>query len=122
MVVTDEAKLAGLPPSALAAARASAEQKNIEGWRFTLQAPSYMPVMTYLDDAAARERMYRAYAVRASEGQYDNRVLLGRILELRRAKAELLGFANFADLVLHDRMAHTGRRAGQFLHAAHVQH
>jgi oligopeptidase A len=59
--------------------------------------------------------MYRAYAIRASQGEYDNRSLLSRILELRRAKAELLGFRNFADLVLHDRMAHTGERAEEFL-------
>src|SRR5580704_2854285 len=65
LVVADEAGLAGLPPSAVAAARASAEQKGLTGWRFTLQAPSYSPVMTYLDDAAIRQKMYRAYAVRA---------------------------------------------------------
>ena len=52
LVIADEAGLAGLPPSAVAAARASAEQKGLAGWRFTLQAPSYTPVMTYLDDAA----------------------------------------------------------------------
>ncbi len=115
LVIADETDLAGLPPSALAAARASAEQKGIAGWRFTLQAPSYTPVMMYLDDAAVRQKMYRAYAVRASRGEHDNRQLLSRILELRRAKAELLGFRNFADLVLHDRMAHTGERAEKFL-------
>jgi oligopeptidase A len=115
LTIADEAGLAGLPPSAVDAARASAEQKGLEGWRFTLQAPSYTPVMTYLDDAAIRQKMYRAFAVRASRGEHDNRQLLSRILELRRAKAELLGFRNFADLVLHDRMAHTGERAEEFL-------
>src|ERR1035438_434055 len=115
VLVADEAGLAGLPPSAVGAARASAEQKGLAGWRFTLQAPSYMPVMTYLADAAIRQKMYRAYAIRASQGEHDNRQLLNRILELRRAKAELLGFRNFADLVLHDRMAHTGERAEEFL-------
>ncbi len=115
LVIADEGGLAGLPPSAVAAARASAVQKGLAGWRFTLQAPSYTPVMMYLDDAGIRQKMYRAYAVRASRGEYDNRGHLSRILELRRAKAELLGFRNFADLVLHDRMAHTGERAEQFL-------
>ena len=115
LTIADEAGLAGLPPSAVAAARASAAQKGLEGWRFTLQAPSYMPVMMYLDDAATRRKMYLAYATRASRGEYDNRPLLSRILELRRAKAELLGFRNFADLVLHDRMAHSGERAEEFL-------
>ncbi|MGC9951364.1 MAG: M3 family metallopeptidase [Bryobacteraceae bacterium] len=115
LVIADEAGLAGLPPSAVDAARASAMQKGIDGWRFTLQAPSYTPVMMYLDDAAVRQKMYRAYAVRASQGEHDNRGLLSRILELRQAKAELLGFRNFADFVLHDRMAHTGARALEFL-------
>src|SRR5580698_7456458 len=114
-VITEESGLAGLPASAVAAARASAAQKGLEGWRFTLQAPSYTPVMMYLDDAAVRQKMYRAYAIRASQGGLDNRALLSRILELRRARAELLGFRNFADLVLHDRMAHTGQRALEFL-------
>jgi oligopeptidase A len=115
LIIADAAGLAGLPPSAVAAARASADQKGIPGWRFTLQAPSYTPLMTYLDDAAIRQKMYRAYAIRASHGEHDNRQLLSRILQLRRAKAELLGFSNFADLVLHDRMAHTGQRALEFL-------
>ncbi len=54
LVLTDESKLAGLPPSAVAAARASAEAKGREGWRFTLQGPSYLAVLTYLDDAQIR--------------------------------------------------------------------
>jgi oligopeptidase A len=99
----------------VAAARASAAQKGLDGWRFTLQAPSYTPLTMYLDNAVIRREMYHAYAVRASRGEHDNRALLARILELRRAKAELLGFRNFADLVLHDRMAHTGERAEEFL-------
>ena len=115
LLITEEAGLAGLPPSAIAAARESAAQKGLAGWRFTLQAPSYTPVMTYLDGAGVRREIYHAYAIRSSSGRYDNRAVLSRILELRRAKAELLGFRNFADLVLHDRMAHSGERAGEFL-------
>ena len=110
LVITDEAGLAGLPPTAVAAARESAAQKGLAGWRFTLQAPSYTPVMTYLDDAAMRREMYHAYAVRSRQRPSTTIApLLSRILELRRAKAELLGFRNFADLVLEDRMAHIGR-------------
>ena len=67
--------------------------------------------MTYLDDASIRRTVYGAYSVRATEGEHDNRPIIARILELRREKARLLGFANFADLVLEDRMAHTGARA-----------
>jgi oligopeptidase A len=115
LVIEDEARLAGLPPSARESARESAKRKNKEGWRFTLQAPDYTAVMTYLDDGAIRRTVYDAYSVRATEGEYDNRKIIERILELRREKARLLGFANFADLVLEDRMAHTGARALGFL-------
>ncbi len=115
LVITDEKQLAGLPPTAVAAARQSAESKGAAGWRFTLQAPSYIPVMTYLDDAGIRERLYRVYTTRAAAGAWDNRPLLVRLLELRREKARLLGYRDFADLVLEDRMAHTGARAQEFL-------
>ncbi|KYF86920.1 oligopeptidase A [Sorangium cellulosum] len=114
-VVEDPARLAGLPPSAIEAARQSAQDKGLKGYRFTLQAPSYIPVLTHLDDASIRERFYRAYNTRATEGDHDNRPLIRRILELRREKAKLLGYATFADLVLEDRMAKTGAEARRFV-------
>ncbi|MBL8213445.1 MAG: M3 family metallopeptidase [Bryobacterales bacterium] len=114
-VFPDAAQLAGLPPSALEAARASARAKGVEGWRFTLQAPSYVALMTYLDDSTVRERFYRAYQTRAAREPFDNHDLVPRILEMRKAKAQLLGFADFADLALVDRMAKTGRAAAEFL-------
>ena len=120
LLVTDEEKLKGLPPAAVAAARASAESKGHAGWRFTLQAPSYMAVMTYLDDRGIREQMYRAFCTRATPvgpggPQKDNGPLVVKILELRNEKARLLGFRDFSDLVLDDRMAHSGARAQAFL-------
>jgi oligopeptidase A len=120
LIITDEDRLKGLPPAAAAAARLSAESKGADGWRFTLQAPSYMPVMTYLDDRAIREQLYRAYNTRATAdgpggNVFDNRALIAKILELRKERAQLLGFRDFADLVLEDRMAHTGAHAKAFL-------
>jgi oligopeptidase A len=115
LILTREGDLAGLPPMAVASARQSAERKGKDGWRFTLQGPDYIALMTYLDNPAIRRQMYEAYAVRATERERDNRPLVGRILELRSEKAALLGFRNFADLVLEDRMAHTGDRALSFL-------
>jgi oligopeptidase A len=115
LVLTDEKQLAGLPPTAVAAAEASARSKGVPGWRFTLQAPSYTPLMMYLDDAAIRKHMYRAYSLRAAAEPFDNRPLILRILELRREKARLLGYRDFSDLALEDRMAHTGARAQEFL-------
>lgn len=115
VIITDETRLAGLPPSAVAAARQSAEQKGTSGWRFTLQSPSYTAVMTYLDDVVIREQVWRAFVTRCSSGKFDNRENLRRILELRREKANLVGFRDFADFALADRMAKTGDRARQFL-------
>jgi oligopeptidase A len=115
LVIGDEGRLAGLPPSVVEAARESAAQKGLAGWRFTLQAPSYQAAMMYLDDAELRERLYRAHTTRAAAGPFDNRENLCRILELRRQKAKLLGYADWADFVLEDRMARTGARAQAFL-------
>ncbi len=113
--IATEAELAGLPPSAIAAARESAQHKGIEGFRFTLQAPDYLAVMTYLDNPVVRRQVYQAFATRSTEEGRDNRPLINRILELRREKARLLGFDDFADLVLEDRMAHNGAHATAFL-------
>src|SRR5262249_17397317 len=121
LIVTEESRLGGLPPSAVVAAKESAARKQKDGWRFTLQAPDYHAVMTYLDDAEIRREVYRAYSVRATAGEWDNRGLIVRILELRREKAKLLGFRDFADLVLEDRMARTGDRAFTFLEGLRIK-
>jgi oligopeptidase A len=117
LVIHDEGQLAGLPEGARAMARAGAAAKGLEepSWRFTLHAPSYIALMTYLDDAAIRRQAYEAFVNRALEEKHDNRPVILRILELRREKANLLGYRDFADLVLEDRMAHTGQRAQNFL-------
>ena len=115
LVIDDEAGLAGLPATAIEAARESAESKGLQGWRFTLQAPSYLAVMTYLNDKAVRETLYREYSRRAAAGEFDNRENISRILALRKEKAALLGYADFADLVLEDRMAKSGSNALAFV-------
>lgn len=115
LVITDERRLAGLPASALAAARRSAAEKGLAGWRFTLQQPSYVALMTYLDDAEVRRQVYLAYHTRAIAAPWDNRPLVRRILELRRRKANLLGYPDFAALTLEDRMARSPARVREFL-------
>jgi len=115
LIVTDEAKLAGLPDSAKQAAAENASAKSVEGWRFTLHAPSMIPVLTYLDDPSIREQVWRAYNTRAVSGERDNRQIIARVLELRRAKAELLGYTDFSDLVTEDRMAKAGANAKAFI-------
>ncbi len=114
LVLTDEADLEGLPDSALAQARTAAQAKGVEGWRFTLQVPSYQPFMQYSARRDLRERMYRAYMNRASSGEHDNRPRVRRILELRRELAGILGFKDFADYTLEDSMAGSGARAVTF--------
>ncbi len=115
MLTTDESLLAGLPPSAMDAARASAAAKDRAGWRFTLQSPSVIAVLTYLDDASIRRDVWRASNTRATTAPFDNRPVMIEILRLRAERARLLGFGDFADLVLVDRMAKTGARARAFV-------
>ncbi len=116
LLIEDEKQLAGLPPAAVAAARASAESKGKTGWRFTLHGPSYMALMTYLDEAGdSRAGLARLQHARPPPRRTTIAQLLAKILELRQEKARLLGFHDFADLVLDDRMAHTGDTAQKFL-------
>jgi oligopeptidase A len=114
LVLTGEAELEGLPESARVQARAAAQAKGVEGWRFTLQITSYQPFMQYSARRDLRERMYRAYMNRASEGEHDNRPLVRRILELRRELAGILGYRDYADLTLEESMAGSGARAVAF--------
>jgi oligopeptidase A len=117
LLISDEARLSGLPESARLAASESAKSKGKEGWRFTLQAPSYTAAITYLDDRAIRQQLWEASNARATSGSLDNRSLIVEILRLRREKARLLGYGDFADLVLEERMAHTGAQAQDFVNS-----
>jgi oligopeptidase A len=105
----DEAQLAGIPPDVVAEARAAAEAAGQPGWTLTLRMPCYLPVMQYARDRDLRQRMHEAYATRASElgadPAWDNSPLITRILELRRAAARLLGYANYAEVSLVPKMA-----------------
>jgi oligopeptidase A len=113
-IITDEKQLSGLPKSALDAARQSAEQKSKEGWRFTLQAPSYIPVMTYADSDVLRKEVWSAYAAIGRSGENDNRQLVRQILDLRHEFARLVGQENFANHVTARRMAASGQAALNF--------
>lgn len=108
--ITDEKALSGLPESAKEAAKALAQSQEKSGWLFTLDIPSYLPVMTYCDNQALREKMYRAYVTRASEigpngGEYDNSPIMSELLALRHELANLLGFNSFAEKSLATKMA-----------------
>ncbi|MNC00121.1 Oligopeptidase A [compost metagenome] len=119
-LVTDEAELAGLPASAQAAARQMAELKGKEGWLFTLDIPSYLPVMMYSDNRALRAELYEAFTTRASDqgpnaGKWDNSAIMTELLTLRRELAQLLGFANYAELSLATKMADKTEQVVSFL-------
>ncbi|PPA27948.1 oligopeptidase A [Aeromonas jandaei] len=119
-LVADEAELAGLPESVLAAARQMAELKGKEGWLFTLDIPSYLPVMMYADNRELRAEMYEAFTTRASEqgpnaGKWDNSAIMTELLTLRSELARLLGFANYAELSLATKMADKTSQVVNFL-------
>ncbi|HHQ4930824.1 TPA: oligopeptidase A [Aeromonas hydrophila] len=119
-LVTDEAELAGLPQSAQAAARQLAELKGKGGWLFTLDIPSYLPVMMYADNRALRAELYEAFTTRASDqgpnaGKWDNSAIMTELLALRRELAQLLGFANYAELSLATKMADKPEQVVNFL-------
>ncbi|MBT3636115.1 MAG: M3 family metallopeptidase [Opitutae bacterium] len=113
--VLDESLLEGLPESAKIAARETAKQKEMDGWVFTLHAPSIMPIMKYLDDGAIRKEFWEASCKVGWEGERDNTDLIRRILKLRQEKAEILGKKDYADVVLERRMTGSGARADEFV-------
>ncbi len=118
--VTDEAELSGLPESAKEAAKALAQSQEKSGWLFTLDIPSYLPVMTYSDNSELREKMYRAFVSRASDigpngGEYDNSPIMAELLSLRHELAQLLGFDNFAEKSLATKMANNTSEVIGFL-------
>ncbi len=116
--LTDPAEAAGIPEDVLAAAREAAQAEGKPGWKFTLHAPSYLPVMQYAENRRLRELMYRAYVTRASEfgkPEWDNTPLIAESVKLRREQAQLLGFASYADYSLEPKMAESPRQVLDFL-------
>lgn len=118
--VDDVALLAGLPESAIAAAKAMAESKELDGYLFTLDFPSYLPVMTYAENRELRREVYEAFCTRASDmgpnaGKWDNSSIMDEIVALRHELALLLGFDNFAEKSLATKMAESPAQVIEFL-------
>jgi oligopeptidase A len=123
-IVTDVATLNGIPADVIEAAQAAAKVEEIEGYKFTLHFPSYLPVMQYAENRELRETLYRAYATKASElskqdengkPKWDNTDLIKQILTLKQEEAKMLGFDNFASLSLATKMADTPAQVTEFL-------
>ncbi len=119
-LITDESQLSGMPQSAMDAAKAAAESKELDGWLLTLDMPSYLPVLTYCDNQALRKEMYEAYVTRASDrgpnaGKWDNSEIMAEQLKLRYEIARLLGFATYSEKSLATKMAQTPAQVLGFL-------
>ncbi|WP_300699127.1 M3 family metallopeptidase [uncultured Bacteroides sp.] len=106
LVLTDKAQLAGLPQSIIDAAAETAQEKGVEGWVFTLQAPSYGPFMMYADNRDLRHQLYMAYNTKCSHNDAtDNLEIVKKLANTRLSLAQLMGYSNFAEYNLKERMA-----------------
>lgn len=104
--ITDEAELEGLPESAVDAAKEEAKSRNLEGWVFTLQAPSYGPFLTYSAKRELRKQMYMAYnTICTHDNENNNLNIVKQIVNHHREIAQLLGYKTYADYTLVKRMA-----------------
>jgi oligopeptidase A len=111
-------ELTGIPEENIKKARAEAKEDKKEGYKFTLHFPSYLPVMQYADSRALREKLYHAYATRASElasPKFDNTNLIEEILALRYESSQLLGFKHFTEMSLVTKMAKSSEEVITFL-------
>jgi len=116
----DPALLKGLPETALALAKQTAQQRDKTGWLITLEFPSYLAVMTYADNRELRKEVYTAFCTRASDqgphaGRWDNSDVMSRILALKHEMAQLLGYGNYAELSLATKMAESPKQVLDFL-------
>ncbi|MFC0336813.1 oligopeptidase A [Kushneria avicenniae] len=114
-------RLDGLPQSALDTLAANAEAKGVEGYRITLDFPSFFPIMSHADDRALREEVYTAFVTRASDqgpnaGEFDNSEVMAEIVSLRQELAGLAGFDTYADYSMATKMADSPDQVLDFLH------
>ncbi len=118
-LLTSQADLEGLPEDSITLLKQLAEQKNLAGWRVTLDFPSYIAILTYANNRELREEVYQAFATRASDQakniEFDNTDIIKEILKLRHQKALLLGFKHYAELSLATKMADSSEQVIQFL-------
>ena len=114
--ITNKEDLAGIPEPILAQYAEEAKERGLEGYAITLQYPSYIPAMTYADNRNLRQELALANGKKAFDGgEFDNQNLIKEIINLRQQKAELLGYKNFAEYVLEERMAESPKKVFDFL-------
>lgn len=114
--VTNKEELAGIPEAIIEQYAEEAKEKNLEGWVITLQYPSYIPFMTYAENRDLRKELALANGKKSFDGgEFDNQNLIKELLNLKQQKAELLGYSNYADYVLEERMAKSPSKVIDFL-------
>jgi len=114
--LTDENDLKGLPDYAIEQAIKEAESRNKDGWIITLQAPSYVPFMTYADNRELRKELSIAYGKRSfQDNEFNNEEIVKEIVKLRLERANLLGYKTHADFVLEESMAKSPENVNEFL-------
>ena len=114
--ITDESQLKGLPDEVKEIAAETAKSKNKEGWIFSLDYPSYIPLMTYAEDRTLRQKMSNAFGRRGfQDNEQNNTAIILRLIELRKKRAKLLGYESHAAFVLEERMATSERNVKSFL-------
>ena len=120
-LLVNENDLIGVPDDVKQAAKTSAEKDGQTGYKLTLKMPCYLPVMQFAQSSGLREKLYRAHVTRASDQavgdalRFDNSALIKDILTLRKEEAQLLGFANFAEVSLVPKMAESPTKVITFL-------
>lgn len=114
--ISDEKDLAGIPEAILQQYREDAKERNLEGFVVTLQYPSYIPFMTYAENRELRKELALANGKKSfSNNEFDNQNLIKEIITLKQEKAQLLGYKNYADYVLEERMAKSPDQVTSFL-------
>lgn len=115
--ITREEDLKGLPEDAKEMARSLAQSKNLEGWIFTLDFPSYLPFVTYVDNRELRKELAIAAGKKSFQNnEFDNQNNVKRIVELRHKRANLLGYESHSHFVLEERMAQNPAKVQTFLY------
>ncbi|PQZ76339.1 peptidase M3 [Brevundimonas sp. MYb46] len=115
-VITSEAGLKGLPDSNKAAAAAAARTRNVQGWAIVNTRSSVDPFLTFADDRALREQVWKKFVKRGDNGDAnDTKSTIAQIVALRQQRARLLGFGNHADWRMQDTMAKTPAAAMELM-------
>ncbi|WP_292010208.1 M3 family metallopeptidase [Chryseobacterium sp.] len=114
--ITNKTDLAGIPEPIIEQYAEEAKERDLNGWVITLQYPSYVPFMTYAENRELRKELALANGKKSFDGgEYDNQDLIKEIILLKQQKAELLGYKNYADYVLEERMAKSPSKVLDFL-------